>query len=248
MNEITLLGIDLAKNVFQLIGLDKHHKPVIKKRLSRLKLEEYVGSIPSCTILMESCGTSNHWGRTFRAMGHEVKLVSPQHVTPYVGHHKNDYKDTEALLEVGTRPRTKFVTIKSIEQQDLQSILRIRERIVVNRVSLSNQIRGLLLEYGIDIAQGFSRLKEKVAQLLEPSNEQLTARMKAGLSDCYEEFKELSNRIEGYDKQLECLSKEHESCKLLRSIQGLAQSQLSRCTLVLEMGVNLKTVEKWRRI
>src|SRR5690606_21340575 len=144
MKEITLLGIDLAKNVFQLKGLDRHHKEVIKTRLSRVKLEKFVRELAPCTIMMESCGSSNHWGRVFVAMGHEVKLISPQHVTPYVGNHKNDEKDTEAILECGTRPRTKFVGVKTLEQQDMQNLLRIRERLVENRVSLSNQIRGLL--------------------------------------------------------------------------------------------------------
>lgn len=221
MNEITLLGIDLAKNVFQLIGVDKHHKEVMKKRLSRAKLQEFVRKLPASTILMEACGSSNHWGRTFNAMGHEAKLISPQHVTPYVGNHKNDYKDTEAIIEAGTRPRTKFVSIKTLEQQDMQSILRVRERLVGNRVSLSNQIRGLLLEYGIDIAQGFSRLREKVPELLDASNEELTGQMKDVLSDCYEEFKELSRRILAYDKKLEGISTEQESCRLLRTIPGI---------------------------
>jgi len=221
MNEITLLGIDLAKNVFQLIGVDKHHKEVMKKRVSRAKLEEVVSKLPKCTILMEACGSSNHWGRRFRSLGHEAKLISPQHVTPYVGNHKNDYKDTQAILEAGTRPRTQFVSIKTLEQQDMQSLLRVRERLVGNRVSLSNQIRGLLLEYGIDIAQGFSRLREKVPELLDASNDELTAQMKEVLTDCYEEFKELSKRILGYDKKLECISTQHESCRLLRTIPGI---------------------------
>lgn len=221
MNEITLIGIDLAKNVFQVIGVDKHHKEVMKKRITRGKLETFVGNLPACTILMEACGGSNYWGRTFRAMGHEVKLISPQHVTPYVADHKNDYKDTEAIIEVGTRPRTKFVSIKTIEQQDMQSILRIRERLVGNRVSLSNQIRGLLLEYGIDIAQGFCNLKKKIPLLLDVSNEQLTAQMKEVLAECYEEFKELSERIAAYDKRVEGVSNQHESCRLLRTIPGV---------------------------
>lgn len=93
---------------------------------------------------MESCGTSNYWGRRFQEMGHAPKLISPQHVTPYVANHKNDYKDTEAIIEVGTRPRTKFVQIKTIEQQDIQSIHRVRELFVNNRICLSNQIRGLI--------------------------------------------------------------------------------------------------------
>lgn len=221
MNEITLLGIDIAKNVFQLKGVDKHHKEVFKKRLSRSKLESFVGSLPRCTILMESCGSSNHWGRTFSKLGHEVKLISPQHVTPYVGNHKNDYKDTDGILECGSRPRTKFVSIKTLEQQDMQSILRVRARYVSSRISLSNQIRGLLLEYGIDIAKGFSQLRTRVMELLDVSNEQLSTPMKEVLSDCYEEFIELSHRISAYDKKLEGISKEHESCQLLRTIPGV---------------------------
>ena len=222
MNEITLLGIDIAKNVFQLKGVDKHHKEVLKKRVNRAKLIEIVSTLPrGTTILMESCGSSNHWGRVFQKMGYEAKLISPQHVTPYVGNHKNDYKDTDAIIECGTRPRTKFVAIKTITQQDMQSILRIRERLVCNRVSLSNQIRGLLLEYGIDIPQGFSYLKTKVAQLLEADNEELSGELKEILTDTYEEFKELSKRIAAYDKRMERKSTEHEWCRLLRTIPGI---------------------------
>lgn len=221
MKEITLLGIDLAKNVFQLKGLDKHHKEVFKKRVSRGKLEGFVRAIPKCTILMESCGGSNHWGRVFETLGHEVKLISPQHVTPYVGNHKNDEKDTDAILECGTRPRTKFVSVKTLEQQDMQSLLRIRERLVDNRVSLSNQIRGLLLEYGIDIPKGFSALKKKLVELFEVNHGEISGAMKAALRDCYEEFKELSQRIAQYDKQIEAISNEHEYCRLLRTIPGV---------------------------
>ncbi len=221
MKEITLLGIDLAKNVFQLIGWDKHHKEVMKKRVNRAKLHEYVLKLPRCTILMEACGSSNYWGRTFNAMGHEAKLISPQHVTPYVGNHKNDYRDTDGILESGTRPRAKFVSIKTLEQQDMQSILRVRERLVGNRVSLSNQMRGLLLEYGIDIAKGFAPLKEKLPLLLDADNAELNAPMKAVIADCYEEFKSISARILVYDKQLERISTEQEYCRLLRTIPGV---------------------------
>lgn len=221
MNEITILGIDLAKNTFQLIGVDKHHKVVMKRRCSREKLVEIASNLAPCTILMESCGTSNYWGRRFTEMGHEAKLISPQHVTPYVANHKNDYKDTEAIIEVGTRPRTKFVTIKTIEQQDIQSIHRVRERLVSNRISLSNQIRGLLLEYGVVIPKGFSCLKEKIVNLLTEENNLLTEELKEVIGDLYEEFKELSKRIDKYDKKIEGISNQNESCKLLRTIPGI---------------------------
>lgn len=221
MNEITILGIDLAKNTFQLIGVDRHHKVVMKKRCGREKLIEVVSNTPSCRILMESCGTSNHWGRQFREMGHDVKLISPQHVTPYVANHKNDYKDTEAIIEAGTRPRTNFVEIKSIEQQDIQSIHRVRERLVNSRICLSNQIRGLLLEYGIVIPKGFSSLKGKIVDLLGYEANLLTARMKILIEDIYEEFKEISKRIDKYDKEIGLISDENDSCKLLKTIPGI---------------------------
>lgn len=141
MKEITTVGIDLAKNTFQIIGLDRHNKEVLVKKCKREKLMSIMNSLPKCRVYMESCGTSNHWGRVFEAMGHEPKLISPQKVTPYVENHKNDYKDTQAILEVGQRPRTKFVSIKTISQQDIQCILRVRDRLVSNRVKLSNQLR-----------------------------------------------------------------------------------------------------------
>ncbi len=183
---------------------------------------------------MESCGTSNYWGRTFEAMDHEVKLISPQHVTPYVGNHKNDYKDTEAIIEVGTRPRTKFVSIKTIEQQDMQSILRVRERLISNRISLSNQIRGLLLEYGIVIPTGFSNLKLKLNELHDETNHELTCHIKEVIQDTYDEFKELSRRIAHYDKKIEIINKENDSCMLLQTIPGIGP--ISAMALYASMG------------
>lgn len=221
MNEITILGIDLAKNTFQLIGVDKHHKVVMKRRCQREKLIEIVSNLPSCTILMESCGTSNHWGRRFQEMGHTPKLISPQHVTPYVANHKNDYKDTEAIIEVGTRPRTKFVQIKTLEQQDIQSIHRVRERLINNRICLSNQIRGLLLEYGIVIPKGFSSLKSKLVELLSEGSGLISDEIQEVLVDIYEEFKTLSESISKYDKKIETISNQQESCKLLKTIPGI---------------------------
>lgn len=221
MKDITVLGIDLAKNTLQLIGVDKHHKEVFKKRVSPQGLLTLATKLHPCVILMEACGTSNHWGRTLSKLGHEVKLISPQHVTPYVGHHKNDYKDTQGIIEAGTRPKTEFVAIKTLEQQDLQSINRLRDRLVSNRISLSNQIRGLLLEYGIVINKGMKPLTVKLIELLELGNESISEVLKECLLDIYEEFKELSKRIELYSKKIELLCDNNEYCQLLRTIPGI---------------------------
>lgn len=221
MKEITTIGIDLAKNTFQLIGLDRHDKEVLVKRCKRDKLITLMRGLPSCTVYMESCGTSNYWGRVFQDMGHKPKLISPQKVTPYVENHKNDYKDTQAILEVGQRPRTKFVSIKTIPQQDIQSLLRVRERLVGNRVRLSNQLRGLLLEYGLVIAKGFASLKRKIAEILENETGALTEDVLFLVSDLYDEFKQLSKRIAVYDKKLENRCEQNEYCRLLRTIPGV---------------------------
>jgi transposase len=221
MNDITVLGIDLAKNTLQLIGIDKHHKEVLKKRVSPDGLIKFATQLQPCTILMEACGTSNHWGRTLSKLGHEVKLISPQHVTPYVGQHKNDYKDTQGIIEAGTRPRTQFVSIKTLEQQDLQSVNRLRERLVSQRICLSNQIRGLLLEYGIVINKGMKPLTVKLAALLSPENESISLTLKSCLSDVYDEFNTLTARIENYSKRIELLCENNEYCKLLRTIPGV---------------------------
>jgi len=221
MKEITTIGIDLAKNTFQVIGLDRHDKEVLKKRCKREKLLELMRSLPSCRVYIESCGTSNHWGRVLEEMGHEPRLISPQKVKPYVENHKNDYKDTQAILEAGSRPRTKFVSIKSIEQQDIQCIIRVRERLVSNRVSVSNQIRGLLLEYGIVIPKGFKYLKQRLVELSNNEDAALSGEMKALFQELYEEFKQLSARIETYKKKIEQLSATNEYTRLLQTIPGV---------------------------
>ncbi|WP_407675714.1 IS110 family transposase [Photobacterium frigidiphilum] len=121
---------------------------ILKKRLSRGKLAEYIANLPPCTIVMESCGGANYWARVFQRSGHTVKLISLQFVKPFVKTNKNDANDVEAITEAASRPSMKFVPIKQVEQQDIQSLHRIRSRLVKNRTALINEIRGLNLEYG----------------------------------------------------------------------------------------------------
>jgi len=140
-----VLGIDIAKNTFQLHCVDDAGKAVLKKRLSRNQLAVYVANLPECLIVMESCGGANYWARAFRRSGHTVKLISPQFVKPFVKTNKNDANDAEAIVEAASRPSMHFVPIKQVEQQDIQSIHRVRSRIVKNRTALINEIRGLNL-------------------------------------------------------------------------------------------------------
>jgi transposase len=162
MTKINVLGIDLAKNVFQLDGVDEKGKTVLQKRLSRMKLAEFSCNLPPCLIGMEACGGAHYWARKFQSFGHEVKLMSPQYVKPYVKTNKNDMKDAEAICEAVTRPSMRFVPIKTIEQQDIQAVH--RSRLMAQRTGLAHQIRGLLAEYGIVIA--LSRLRTLLPRII----------------------------------------------------------------------------------
>jgi len=142
---IDVLGIDIAKTSFQLHGADAHGKATLRKRLSRNKLTAYVANLPQCTIVLESCGGANYWARVFQRSGHTDKLISPQFAKPFVKTNKNDANDAEAIVEAASRPSMNFVPIKQAEQQDIQSIHRVRSRIVKNRTALITEIRSLCL-------------------------------------------------------------------------------------------------------
>ena len=149
---IKTLGIDITKRAFQLHSVNAKGKVVLKKRLSREALLSFIVNLLSCTIGMESCSGSNYWARKFRSYGHEVKLMSSQYVKPYVKTNKTDANDAEAVCEAMTHPSIRFVSVKSAEQQDIQSLHRYRQRIVEQRTALANQIRSLLTEYRIVIS------------------------------------------------------------------------------------------------
>ena len=141
---ISVLGIDLAKSSFQLHGVDQSGYTVCKKTFRRQKLKEFMVNLPPCLVAMEACGSANYWARLFRSYGHKVKLIAPQFVKPYVKSNKNNAADAEAICEAAQRPNMRFVSIKEIEQQDLQSLHRMRSMAVSSRTALINQIRGLL--------------------------------------------------------------------------------------------------------
>jgi transposase len=163
MKNITVLGIDLAKNSFQLHGINAEGKVALRKKVSRSQLSSFIANLPQCLIGMEACGGANFWAREFIGYGHDVKLISPQFVKPYVKSNKNDANDAEAICEAVTRPSMRFVPIKTLEQQDIQTIHRIRSRLVKEKTALMNSIRGLLQEYGVAIPQGVSSLRKKLS-------------------------------------------------------------------------------------
>ena len=170
--EINVLGIDLAKSVFQLHGLNETGKAVLRKKLSRSQLSVFVAKMPPCLIGIEACGGSSFWAREFQKHGHTVRLISPQFVKPYVKSNKNDAADAEAICEAVQRPSMRFVAVTQVEQQDLQSVHRIRERLVKARTALSNEIRGLLSEYGVVIPVGMAKLREHLPEILKKAEKE----------------------------------------------------------------------------
>lgn len=218
---INILGIDIAKNVFQLHGVDKSGKAVLKKRLYRDKLLSFIAQLNSCTIAMEACSGANYWSRQFQKLGHEVKLISPQYVKPFVKTNKTDANDAQAICEAASRSSMYFVAPKSIEQQDIQAIHRVRERLIGNRTKLANQIRGLLTEHGIILAKGIWHIRNQMGDILEDAENELTSDGRILFRELYEELCQIDDKIKIYDKKLEMIFKRSKICQRLSGIEGL---------------------------
>lgn len=219
---ITTLGIDLAKNIFQLHGADRVGKTTLKKTLHRDKLLAFVANLPKCRIVMEACGGANHWARNFVAYGHKVSLISPQFVKPFVKGNKNDRNDSEAIVEAASRPNMRYVSAKTIEQQDMQSLLRLREGCLEIRTKISNQLRGLLTEYGHAMQQGMSHLRKVLPVLFDREKDNgLTAVFKELLEKQYDLLLIIDDQIDGYEKKLKMISKSREDCQRVQKIEGI---------------------------
>jgi len=165
--QITTLGIDLAKNIFQLHGINERGKVVLSRKVSRTKLLEVITKLPCCLIGMEACSSSHYWAREFEKLGHTVRLMGAQFVKPYVKTNKNDMRDAEAICEAVTRPTMRFVPIKTVEQEDIQGLHRSRPLLMKNRTALINQIRGLLGEYGLVISKSSAKVRPNLIRLLD---------------------------------------------------------------------------------
>ena len=219
---IRFVGIDLAKRSFHLYAVDGEGREVLSRKLTRARLSTVVAQLPACTIAMEACGSAHHWARLFRTFGHEVRLIAPQFVKPYVKSNKNDAADAEAICEAAQRPSMRFVAVKTVEQQDIQAIHRMRSLAVQQRTAQINQIRGLLLEYGIEVAQGRAALQRRLPEILEDADNGLSARFRAELCGLAEELRHLNERVAHYDEQLEQIAQADAQARALMTIPGVA--------------------------
>ncbi len=218
---VTVVGIDLAKNTFHLHGVDAHGNVVIRKKLSRTKLVAFMANLRSCLVGMEACGGSHCWARKFTALGHDVRLISPQFVKPYVKSNKNDLVDAEAICEAVQRPTMRFVPAKSVEQQDIQSLHRARSMAVSHRTAQVNQLRGLLMEYGIVRPQGIANLRKALPEILEDAENELSPMSRELLAGLRDELVRLDERVAVYDARIKGLSDQSEACKRLMEIPGV---------------------------
>ena len=218
---VTTIGVDLAKNVFQIHGVDQCGKPVLKKRLSRTGFVQFMAKLPPCLVGMEVCGGANHWSRTLDGLGHTVKLMSPQFVKPYVKTNKNDCNDAEAICEAVQRPTMRFVAPKTLAQQDLQNLHRVRQRWIATRTALVNQTRGLLAEYGLVLPRQVAAIRQHLPQLLDDPASLLTPLSRTTFRGLYEELVGLDERIRMIDRQLQTLGMGQEPCRRLMQIEGI---------------------------
>ena len=218
--KMTTVGLDLAKNIFHVVCINAQGKEVKKRMLRRKQVRPFFVQLPPCVVGMEACAGSHYWGRKLRALGHDVKLIAPQYVKPYLRGNKNDYNDARAIAEAVTRPEMPTVGIKTVEEQDMQALHRMRSQCLRDRTALSNSIRGLLGEYGIVFTKGVATLRRKIPEVLEDADNGLSLRFRHCLARRYEQLVELEGHITFYTKELNRLSEQDEACQRLQTVPG----------------------------
>ncbi len=221
MSNNSVISIDLAKNVFQVCLLNENNKVSKNTKVSRSKLLDAVTKLDANRVVMEACYSSNYWGRLFEKQGYKVDLIPPHQVKPFVVGNKNDSNDVVAIAEASLRPRATFVRVKSYEQQDIQSLDRIRDRLLKTRTALSNQIRGFLAEYGLVFKVGIRVLRAELPFALEDAENSLTYTAREFLRDMELELLSLDKRIKKVEAMAAELLSVNELYGLLQTIPGI---------------------------
>ncbi|MFP3559473.1 IS110 family transposase [Paraburkholderia sp. SIMBA_049] len=219
--EIDLLGIDLAKRVFQLHGADVRGRAVYRNKVSRAALIETVRALCPRTIAMEACGSAHHWARCFEEAGFEVRLISPHYVTPFVKTNKNDRNDAEAIVEAASRPSMNFVAVKSVEQQDMQAAHRVRELLVQQRTAIINQARGLLGERGLAIAQSPAAFRKVIPEILVQTEGELTSFCQSLIMTLVQRLRALEDEIAVAESWIRSFMNHSALCQKIAAVPGI---------------------------
>lgn len=232
--KLTTIGIDLAKNVFQVHGVDERGKVALKKQLKRDKMLPFFANLSPCLIGMEACGGAHYWARKLGALGHTVKMMAPQFVKPYVKTNKNDAADAEGICEAVGRPSMRYVAVKTAEQQAILAVHRARQGFVKARTAQANQIRGLLTEFGIVIPQGIGHIAKRVPEILEDAENGLPGVFRGLLQRLVDHLKELDRQAGELEREIKLWHRQNEVSSRLAEIPGIGP--ISASALVASIG------------
>lgn len=221
MKNVTIIGVDLAKNTFQLHGVDVDGRTVLRRKLQRDQVATFFSNLPACLVGMEACASSAYWARVIEGCGHTVRRIHPKFIKPYLLADKNDANDAAAICEAVGRPRMRFVPNKTQGQADIQAFHRVRQGLVQARTAAINQARGLLAENGIVIRQGACHLRLQLPGIVDDLDNGLSSAMRRLLSSIYERIDFLEAQIDVLNKELQTIAKENEVCKRLMKVPGV---------------------------
>ncbi len=221
MKEDTVIGLDTGKNVFHVWEANRRGGARVRRKFSRRKLKEYLANHAPSLIGLEACAGSHHLARWISGYGHTVRLMGTQHVKRYRPGEKNDFNDAAGCWEAVQRPGMRFVPVKTVEQQELCVVHRVRSQAEKQRTAISNQIRGILWEFGITVAQGISPVRRRLPEVLEDAENELTPRVREVLAELGEELRRLDERLAGYTQELKTVAREREDCRRLQTVPGI---------------------------
>lgn len=232
--KVTTVGLDLAKNVFQIHAVDERGKAVVRKQLKRDQVAPFFAKLEPCLVGMEACASAHHWARKLQGFGHTVRLIAPQFVKPYVKANKNDAADAEAICEAVSRPSMRFVAVKTVAQQALLAMHRVRQGLIKARTAQANQIRGLLGEYGLVIPQGIGHIAKRVPSLIEDASNELPGTFRVLIDRLLEHLKTLDRQVAELETQITAWHRESEASRRLEQIPGIGP--ITATALVATMG------------
>ena len=219
--QIAVIGIDIGKNSFHVVGHDSRGAITLRRKWSRGQIEAWLANLPPCLIGMEACVGAHHLARKLASFGHHTRLMPAKYVRPYAKGQKNDFNDAEAIAEAVQRPTMKFVATKTADQLDLQALHRVRERLVSQRTGIINQIRAFMLERGIAVRQGFRFLRAELPIILGTRTDVLSARILRVIEDLVDDWRRLDERIENLSREIQTIAHQDAGCDRLMSVPGI---------------------------
>lgn len=232
--QVTTVGLDLAKLVFQVHAVDAHGKIVLRRQLRRDQVAGFFARLQPCLVGIEACGSAHHWARKLQGFGHTVRLMAPQFVKPFVKSNKNDAADAEAICEAVSRPSMRFVPVKTIDQQSALALHRVRQGFVKARTAQANQIRGLLAEFGLVVPQGIDNVGQRVTDLIEDANLELSGAFRQLIQRLLDHLRLLHEQVHAIELQIRQWHRTTEACQRLQKIPGVGP--LTASALVASVG------------